>query len=148
MYRLEIRHNAEAAHRFYQADCSPKCQSIHGHSWIITLTLKSTKLNAQGMVIEFGELKRAWRTWLDTHMDHTLMLHKDDPIAATLQAVVPQMRLLLLPTDPTTEHLAAWLTDQATLILLGLGYDHTVFVERVQLQETSVNIAEYWPDEH
>jgi 6-pyruvoyltetrahydropterin/6-carboxytetrahydropterin synthase len=147
MYRLEIRHNAEAAHRFYQADCSPKCQSIHGHSWVITLTLKASKLNNQGMVIEFGQLKQAWRSWLDRHMDHSLMLHQDDPVAPALQAAVPEIRLLLLPGDPTTENLAHWLTEQAQIILQGLGYEDSIAVERVQLQETAVNFAEYWPEQ-
>jgi 6-pyruvoyltetrahydropterin/6-carboxytetrahydropterin synthase len=144
MYRLEIRHNAEAAHRFWQADCSPKCRSIHGHSWHITLTLKATKLDDQGMVVEFGQLKRHWRTWLDTHLDHTLMLHQDDPLVVLLRGSEPDLRLFLLPTDPTTENLAEHLTRQAQVLLESLGYSPQVQVERVRLEETQVNAAEYW----
>jgi 6-pyruvoyltetrahydropterin/6-carboxytetrahydropterin synthase len=146
MYRLEIRHNAEAAHRFYRADCSPKCQSIHGHSWGIILTLKAVKLNDQGMMIEFGQLKQAWRGWLDAHMDHALMLHQDDPVVPALRAIMPQMRLLLLPMDPTTENLAHWLTEQAQQVLQQIDCVG-VAVERVRLQETAVNLAEYWLEE-
>jgi 6-pyruvoyltetrahydropterin/6-carboxytetrahydropterin synthase len=148
MYRLEIRHNAEAAHRFYLAECSPKCRSIHGHSWIVILTLKADKLNAQGMVIEFGELKTAWRGWLDTHIDHALMLHQDDPLLRVLPQVDPALRLFVTPEDPTTENLAQLLSQQAQRILAQLGYQHWVTVERIRLEETHVNSAECWPENY
>jgi 6-pyruvoyltetrahydropterin/6-carboxytetrahydropterin synthase len=145
MYRLEIQHNAEAAHRFFQAKSSPKCRSIHGHSWIITLTLKAKKLDDQGMVLEFGQLKAAWRSWLDTHLDHTLILHQDDPMVEAVRAVDPEMHLFLTPEDPTTENLARLLYNQATIVLEALGCAEFVQVERVRLEETRVNSAEYIP---
>jgi 6-pyruvoyltetrahydropterin/6-carboxytetrahydropterin synthase len=143
MYRLEVRHNIEAAHRFYQADCSPKCRSIHGHSWVVTLSLTSPKLDNQGMVMEFGQLKAAWRAWLDAHLDHTLMLHQDDPLVAALQQVSPDLRLFLLPADPTTENLAHLLAKQAQFVLSELGCSELVTVEGLRLEETRVNAAEY-----
>lgn len=147
MYRLEIRHNAEAAHRFFQADNSLKCRSIHGHSWSVILTLKAEKLDTQGMVIEFGQLKTAWRSWLDAHLDHTLMLNEQDPLVSVLQATDPQLRLFVLPFDPTTENLARVLAEQAERVLEQLGYfPPTVQVERLRLEETSVNAAEYVPE--
>ena len=145
MYRLEIQHNAETAHRFFAAECSHKCRSIHGHSWKIILTLKAEKLDSQGMVVEFGQLKTAWRGWLDTHLDHTLMLNHADPLVSLLQAAAPEMRLFLTPGDPTTEHLACLLAKQAEAVLESLGYSPRVQVERVRLEETEVNCAEYLP---
>jgi 6-pyruvoyltetrahydropterin/6-carboxytetrahydropterin synthase len=143
MYRLEVRHNLEAAHRFYQADCSPKCRSIHGHSWVVVLTLLTPKLDAQGMVIEFGQLKTAWRGWLDAHLDHSLWLHQEDPLVAVLHSASPELRLFLLPHDPTTEHLAQCLAEQAKQILAELGCSPLVQVAGLRLEETRVNAAEY-----
>jgi 6-pyruvoyltetrahydropterin/6-carboxytetrahydropterin synthase len=145
MYRLEVEHNAETAHRFFAADSSPKCRSIHGHSWRIILTLKTEKLDSQGMVVEFGQLKMAWRGWLDAHLDHALMLNHADPLAALLQAADPGMRIFLTPADPTTEHLACMLAQQAEAILENLGYSPSVQIERVRVEETRVNSAEYLP---
>lgn len=145
MFRLEVQHNAEAAHRFYHATSSPKCRSIHGHRWIITLTLRADQLDAQGMVVEFGQLKAAWRQWLDQHLDHSLMLCQDDPMVTAVRTVEPGSRLFLTPQDPTTETLAQLLWQQANQVLETLGYAEWVQVERVRLEETQVNAAEYLP---
>lgn len=143
MYRLEIAHHTETAHRFYQANNSPKCRSIHGHQWRIILTLKAEKLDSQGMVIEFGQLKAAWRNWLDTHLDHALMLHQADPMVEAVRSVEPQARLFLTPEDPTTENIAQLLWEQAQIVLQSLDCEDTVQVERVRVEETRVNSAEY-----
>lgn len=145
MYRLEIQHNLEAAHRFYLAQSSPKCRSIHGHRWIVILTLKAEKLDPQGMMIEFGQLKSVWRSWLDSHLDHTLILHQEDPMVEAVRAVEPELRLFLTPDDPTTETLAKVLAAQAHQLLETLGCAKRVQVERLRLEETRVNAAEFLP---
>ncbi len=145
MYRLEIDHNAEAAHRFFQAGCSHKCRSIHGHRWRVVLTLKAEELNDQGMIIEFGQLKAAWRSWLDTYLDHSLMLNKADPMVQAVRSVEPESRLFLTPEDPTTENVARLLYEQAKMVLQALNCANVVQVERVRLEETKVNCAEYIP---
>ncbi len=145
MYRLEIEHNAEAAHRFFHAKSSSKCRSIHGHRWRIILTLKAADVNEEGMVIEFGELKAAWRTWLDTHLDHSLMLHVADPMVQAIRDVEPQSRLFLTLGDPTTENVARLLYEKAVAVLQDLHYADVVQVERLRLEETQVNCAEYVP---
>lgn len=146
MYRLEIAHNAESAHRFFKANNSPKCRSIHGHRWQIILTLQAKSLDDQGMVLEFGKLKTAWRQWLDTHLDHALMLHQQDPMVAAVQAVEPDIRLFLTPADPTTENIAQLLFEQAQGVLQHLDCGNTVQVERVRVEETAVNSAEFISD--
>lgn len=96
-------------------------------------------------MIEFSQLKAAWRQWLDQHLDHSLMLCQDDPMVEAVQAVEPQSRLFLTSQDPTTETLAQLLWQQATQVLENLGYAEWVEVERVRLEETQVNAAEYLP---
>ncbi|AFY61262.1 6-carboxytetrahydropterin synthase [Synechococcus sp. PCC 6312] len=144
MFRLEIRHNLEMAHRFWQAENSPKCRSIHGHSWQIILTLHSPQLDQQGMVIEFGQLKLVWRAWLDQYLDHALVLCEADPFVKLLQASDPDLRLFTLATDPTTECLAEFLYHQASHILRDVNADPRIQVERIRIEETAVNSAEYW----
>ncbi len=144
MYRLEIRHNLEMAHRFWWATNSPKCRSIHGHSWQIILTLQSPGLDEQGMVIEFGRLKKEWRAWLDQHLDHALVLNQADPLVPVLQATAPELRIFTLPTDPTTECLAEFLVNSAKGLLQTLAAHPNVRVERIRIAETAVNAAEFW----
>jgi 6-pyruvoyltetrahydropterin/6-carboxytetrahydropterin synthase len=145
MYRIEIRHHIETAHRFFHAIASPKCRSIHGHSWLITLSLTAAELDDQGMVIEFGDLKQRWRTWLDTHLDHGILLNRKDPMVQAIRQVDEEVRIFLLPTDPTTETLAEFLFQQADHMLKEGGWSDRVQVERVHVQETQVNSAAYEP---
>lgn len=143
MYTVEIQHNVESAHRFFAATSSPKCRNIHGHSWMITLVLKSSGLNEQGMVIEFGQIKTLWREWLDQSLDHGIMLHADDPMISAIRSIEPNSRIFTLPSDPTTEHIASFLHGQAQTLLETISLDHQVFVHQVHVQETHVNAATY-----
>ena len=143
LYTIEIRHNVESAHRFYAATSSPKCRNIHGHSWQITLTLSAPRLDEQGMVIEFGQIKQVWRHWLDTDVDHGIMLHSGDPMIAAIQSVDPEARIFSLPQDPTTENIAEFLFQKAQALLTELALAHQVIVQQVHVQETHVNAATF-----
>ena len=146
-YRIEIEHNFETAHRLYKQTASIKCQSLHGHSWYARLTVAADALDAAGMIIEFATLKQAWRGWIDTHLDHSLVLHRDDPMAAAVRSVFPESRITLLDDSPTTEVLAALLHQVATGFVAQLPNAATnVRVEAVHIQETRVNAASYAAD--
>lgn len=145
MYRIELRHNFETAHRLSTADSPKKCQSIHGHSWWVTVALEGKKLDADGILVEFGTFKKALRAWLDGEVDHALLLQQGDPVAAALRAVVPDMRIVELPSNPTTEVIAAWIFRRCEHILhdqLGVPRDHAV-IAGVHVQETKVNAAAF-----
>jgi len=51
MYELAVEADFSAAHnlREYQG----KCERLHGHNWRVLVTLRSTKLNRLGMVMDF-----------------------------------------------------------------------------------------------
>lgn len=142
MFTVEIRHNFEAAHRLFGEGSPEKCVSIHGHSWLVTATLGGTTLDPNGILIEFGAFKRAWRAWLDDHLDHHLLLHHQDPMADAIRAVYPQSRLRALPQNPTTEVLAAYIFHHTAHILSTLP-PHGAHLLRVHVQETRVNSASY-----
>lgn len=145
MYRIELRHNFETAHRLSTPDSPQKCQSIHGHSWWVTVTLEGPKLDDDGILVEFGAFKKVLRAWLDDTVDHALLLRAGDPVAEALWAVVPEMRIVELPSNPTTESIAAWIFEHAeSLLHETLGVDPQVArVAGVHLQETRVNAASF-----
>lgn len=145
MYRIELRHNFETAHRLSTPNSPTKCQSIHGHSWWVTVELEGTRVDDDGILVEFGAFKKALRSWLDGQVDHALLLREGDPVAAALRAVVPEMRIVELPQNPTTEVIAAWIFHRAVELLhheLGIAPEHA-WVRAVHIQETKVNAASF-----
>jgi 6-pyruvoyltetrahydropterin/6-carboxytetrahydropterin synthase len=144
MFTVEINHNFEAAHRLYGEGSPEKCVSIHGHSWQVTATLCGDALDANGILIEFGAFKRAWRAWLDDHLDHHLILCDRDPMGDAIRAVYPQSRILALPQNPTTEVLAAYIFAQTQRVLAAVP-GHAARLLRVHVQETRVNAAAFQP---
>lgn len=141
MYKIELRHNFETAHRLSHKDAPKKCRSIHGHSWWVKATLGAEELDELGMVLEFGAFKKAWRGFLDEKIDHHLVLSAGDPMAEAIRRVDAEARILVLPTDPTTEVLAAWLFERTVEILRTL--DTNARLLKIDVQETAVNAASF-----
>jgi 6-pyruvoyltetrahydropterin/6-carboxytetrahydropterin synthase len=63
------------------------------------------------MVVDFSHMKRILQAWIDLHLDHQMILHRDDP-------VIPHLRKLgetffELDVNPTAENIAKLIFDQA-----------------------------------
>jgi 6-pyruvoyltetrahydropterin/6-carboxytetrahydropterin synthase len=92
-------------------DYDGKCRNLHGHNGKACVTLESEKLDRLGMVVDFVEIKRVIAVWIDETLDHTLLLHKDDPLVKTLRAAGE--KVLPLDTSPTTENIAKLIYEYA-----------------------------------
>jgi 6-pyruvoyltetrahydropterin/6-carboxytetrahydropterin synthase len=57
MYFLKKVITVEAAHKLC-LDYESKCKNLHGHRWRITVYCKSATLNHNGMVVDFGDIKK------------------------------------------------------------------------------------------
>jgi len=62
-----------------------KCRNLHGHNGRLEIDLESDTLNEQGMVWDFGEIKRTVEAWIDENLDHRMILCRDDPILGALK---------------------------------------------------------------
>lgn len=148
MHAVTLRHNFETGHRL--PHLKGRCESLHGHSWWAEVTIESPEL-AAGTVVEFGAYKKALRGWIDTHLDHGLMLGVDDPLAAMLAPhgtvyVFGDRTEPNLAQDlpwPTVEHVAVLLARVAALLLLDLVRAPGAEVVRVDVSETHVNRASW-----
>jgi len=67
MYYLKKTVTIDSAHALKLSYAS-KCCNLHGHSWKIIIYCKSETLDAEGMVIDFSEIKKQIET-----LDHSLL---------------------------------------------------------------------------
>ncbi len=113
-----------------------KCRYLHGHNGRAVITLESRGLDARGMVIDFSEIKRVVRGWIDESLDHRMILHREDPAVAPLTQLGEP--LYLLDVNPTAENIAKLIYDFAA----GKGFP----VVEVRLWETPRCVACYGVD--
>ncbi len=110
-----------------------KCRHLHGHSVKASITLISETLNDQDMVCDFADVAKAAQSFIDSELDHNLLLHKDDPLIPSLSA--QNERFLALAFHPTAEALSRMIFEQ----LKSQGWP----VQEVTLWETASAYACY-----
>jgi len=81
-----------------------KCRHLHGHNGKAVITIESSGLDERGMVLDFSEIKQRVSRWIDDHLDHRMILHRDDPVAPMLKEF--KEPVYLLDTNPTAENIA------------------------------------------
>ncbi len=81
-----------------------KCQNLHGHSVKAAVTVERDTLNEQGMVCDFADIKICVEAYVNEHLDHNFLLHKDDPLIPALQD--HNERFWALDEHPTAEVLS------------------------------------------
>ncbi|MDO9104534.1 MAG: 6-carboxytetrahydropterin synthase [Methylovulum sp.] len=84
-----------------------KCRHLHGHSVKASISIESGELNGQGMVCDFADIRDCVEAYVDQHLDHNFLLHKDDPIIPML--IAGKERFLALDEHPTAEVLSKML---------------------------------------
>lgn len=131
MYRVSKSVSFCYGHRLlnYQG----KCQHLHGHNARAVITLARDSLDDRGMVEDFSELKRLVWEWLDSEIDHTLLLHRDDPILPLLQDSGERVRVT--EENPTAEVIARMIYEYVA----AKGFP----VTDVTLWETETSYASY-----
>jgi 6-pyruvoyltetrahydropterin/6-carboxytetrahydropterin synthase len=108
MYRVSRQIDFCYGHRLlnYQG----KCRHLHGHNGRAIITIESA-LDERGMVLDFSDIKRTVSQWIDEHLDHRMILHRDDPAVAALQKLGEP--LFLVDCNPTAENIARLIFEQA-----------------------------------
>jgi len=70
MYELKIKDSFASAHflRGYQGPC----EKLHGHTWKLEITISSDKLNDIGLVVDFKDIKKKLKEFLNG-LDHVCL---------------------------------------------------------------------------
>ena len=137
MYHLKTEAHFDSAH--FLAGYNGKCANIHGHCWKLEVEIADSKLvtegEKRGMLIDFGDLKKAVRGAADS-FDHTLIYEKGSLKENTLAALRDEgFSLTEVDFRPTAENFAKYFYDM--LSSQGLP------VSRTTVYETPENCAFY-----
>jgi 6-pyruvoyltetrahydropterin/6-carboxytetrahydropterin synthase len=112
-----------------------KCRHLHGHNGRAIITIETENLDAEGMVIDFNEIKRRINGWIDENLDHRMILHRDDPFVPFFKEKGEPM--YLLDVNPTAENIAKLIAD--------IAQEQNIPVVEVRLWETPHCFAAYCP---
>lgn len=131
MFRVSRELSFCYGHRLLDHD--EKERQLHGHNARVFITLAAPQLDKLGMVMDFMHLKRVVGAWIDRTLDHTLLLHRDDPLVPVLRQM--DERVAVTDEPPTAQHIARLIHDFA------VSQDFPVV--EVQLWETDSSYASY-----
>jgi len=88
-----------------------KCKFPHGHNALVEIVCKSDKLDDRGMVVDFGDIKRVVKEFIDTNWDHKMLLRRDDPLVEEFQKRGDPV--YLFDENPTAETFAKHLYEMS-----------------------------------
>src|SRR5512147_1330072 len=109
------------------------CKHPHGHNAICEVDVRTAELDGRNMVVDFSDIKRVVKGWIDRELDHKMILREDDPLVAPLQALGEPM--YLLESNPTVERIARLIFDK--------GREQGLDIVSVRVWETPSSVASY-----
>lgn len=128
----------DSAHRLMGDECSVgKCRHLHGHRFKIEVAI-SGKVNEQGFVVDFKDIKKAVNFY-----DHAVMLHVADPLVDHIRTIykdegIDRNRVLTFNGNPTAENFA-----ERLFYDLCVHFPNSVTVKYVKIWETKNAYAIY-----
>lgn len=114
-------------------DYDGKCRYLHGHNGLLEIDVESDSLDELGMVVDFGDVKDVVKGWIDSNLDHRMILSSRDPLVETLKRAGEP--LYLMDENPTAENIAK----HAFIVAREQGLP----VTEVRLWETPSSYATY-----
>jgi len=110
-----------------------QCRHLHGHNGRVEVDIEADKLDARGMVVDFSDIKRVLKAWIDETLDHRMLLRNDDPLLPTLRQ--RGELFYLMDENPTAENIAKLIFNHAR--------SQGLPVVEVRLWETPTSYATY-----
>jgi 6-pyruvoyltetrahydropterin/6-carboxytetrahydropterin synthase len=137
--RVTKEFNFDTAHALHNYD--GLCKNIHGHTFKLWVTVLGTPIEdsnntKNGMVIDFGELKKIVKDEIIIPLDHACLLFKEHDNIEDLQKL--KSKYIIFDFQPTSENLVIWIVEK-----LKKKLPSSVSLIKVKLSETPTSLAEW-----
>lgn len=144
--RITKEFNFEMAHALQNYD--GPCKNIHGHSYELFVTVIGTPINdnknpKNGMLIDFGDLKKLVRENIVDTLDHTLVLNNtiSEEISTVLRNQFTNIKLVNY--QPTSENMLIEFSEILRSVL-----PLNVSLHSLKLRETGTSFAEWYASDN
>lgn len=120
------------------------CKDIHGHTYHLFVTIIGTPLQKtghpkDGMVVDFGEIKKIVQEKVIGRFDHALVLHDALPVSQKNALAAVTEKIVYLPFQPSCENLLLLFKQELQQVFVTLGWD----LCSLRLYETPSSYAEW-----
>ena len=124
------------------------CKNIHGHSYTLSVTVIGKPVNDEnrsdnGMVMDFGDLKKIVNEQIIDVFDHALVLHHSASEALQKEIKANFEKFHLVDYHPTSENL---LIDYVNRIEDRLP--ESIKLHSLKLRETATSLAEWYASDN
>ncbi len=144
--RITKQFNFEMAHALYNYD--GPCKNIHGHSYQLLVTVIGTPISdvknpKNGMLIDFGDLKKIILSNIIDKHDHSLILNNTFPSEFINELKKQFFKINIVNYQPTSENMLIEFAE-----ILKNNLPSNIMLYSMKLRETSTSFAEWFAEDN
>ena len=144
--RVTKKFHFEMAHTLHNYD--GLCKHIHGHSYHLEVTLIGEAKNEpgavkDGMVMDFGDLKKIVKSKVVDWFDHSYMVNAHAPRERLEKLDKLTQRLIVVDFQPTAENIVVYIAE-----LIKPDLPANIELYSIRLSETATAYAEWFADDN
>ena len=125
MFELKVKTRFAGAHQLTMV--GEKCENLHGHNWHVEVCVKGEKLNEAGVLLDFGDIKKAVKEVVKGRLDHKFLNELE----------------MFKNMQPTSERIAVYIAQQVQAIL-DQGDTKGIKISKVMAWESDDACATYY----
>ena len=138
MLTITRRLEFDAGHRI--PDHRSQCRHLHGHRYVLEITLTGAVQNtpgesSNGMILDFADVKSIAQREIVTAWDHAFLAYRHDHAVVAFLTSLPEHKTVLFDCIPTAENLAQCAFDQLAAAYRD-AYGTQLYLSKLRLYET------------
>ncbi|PYR68993.1 MAG: hypothetical protein DMF88_07400 [Acidobacteria bacterium] len=137
MYSVTKRIDFCYGHRLLEYDGI--CKHPHGHNAVAEIEVRTDALDNRNMVVDFSDIKRIVKGWIDRELDHKMILRHDDPLVKPLQSLGEP--IFIVDSNPTVERIARLIYDMSREQGLPVRHADRLLARSRRLRQRAARLA-------